>query len=576
MGIKTNLQILAEITGKILTGGRRTTAVNTRSVLTDLADSSLNKKDGGLVVEALTGYTTDLTPTDDKHFASKKYVDDNSGSVPDATESVKGKVELVSDAELDSATPPDNTATTPTLSPIALSLRGVYLLWKKLYSYFTDRNSSQITVFASNGGSGNTFVANGSPAFSGNLPTKLILTFSQVAGYVPTGASTLNVDGIGAVPLLRQDASNLQNGDIVGGHRYIAIYAPVFGYLLQGVGISGSGTTNLGYTASPTNGVVTSDTGTDATLPLADATNAGLLKPSKYTVLENTSGINTGDETTTTIKTKLGAASTSQDGYLTQADWNTFNNKVSKSGDSMTGTLNEFKGTNISSATTTDIGSATGNYINVTGTTTITALGTAQAGANRIVYFSGVLTITHNSTSLILPAGANITTQAGDIARFTSEGSGNWRLSGYMRADGMPIHRMQSIQLAMGVGFTPVDSTVYYASADPSYGAWNPNAPLAITPVDSTYSKFEIDIVITISGTIGSGENIPVAIRVNNTTDTSLGNVTMNTATGLFKFSGTLASPVTSADYLSLKASFPVMATNPTQTKMSCLLRLFR
>lgn len=41
--------------------------------------------------------------------------------------------------------------------------------------------------------------------------------------------------------------------------------------------------TNLGYTASPTNGVVTSDTGTDSTIPLADATNAGLLTPLEKT-----------------------------------------------------------------------------------------------------------------------------------------------------------------------------------------------------------------------------------------------------------------------------------------------------
>jgi hypothetical protein len=47
------------------------------------------------------------------------------------------------------------------------------------------------------------------------------------------------------------------------------------------------GATNLGYTPSPTDGTVTSSTGTDATLPLADGTNAGLLKPAKFTVLEN-------------------------------------------------------------------------------------------------------------------------------------------------------------------------------------------------------------------------------------------------------------------------------------------------
>lgn len=63
------------------------------------------------------------------------------------------------------------------------------------------------------------------------------------------------------------------------------------------ISASGGGSgTDLAYTASPTNGIVTSSTGTDATLPLADGTNAGLLKPAKYTVLENTSGTNTGDQ----------------------------------------------------------------------------------------------------------------------------------------------------------------------------------------------------------------------------------------------------------------------------------------
>lgn len=49
----------------------------------------------------------------------------------------------------------------------------------------------------------------------------------------------------------------------------------------------GGGDTNLGYTPSATNGIVTSDTGTDATIPLADATNAGLLTPAEKTKIAN-------------------------------------------------------------------------------------------------------------------------------------------------------------------------------------------------------------------------------------------------------------------------------------------------
>ena len=68
-----------------------------------------------------------------------------------------------------------------------------------------------------------------------------------------------------------------------------------------------SGATNLGYTAAPTNGTITSSTGTSATLPLADATNAGLLKPAKFTVLENTSGTNTGDQDLSNLVVKNAA-----------------------------------------------------------------------------------------------------------------------------------------------------------------------------------------------------------------------------------------------------------------------------
>src|SRR5262245_55037406 len=84
----------------------------------------------------------------------------------------------------------------------------------------------------------------------------------------------------------------------------------------------------------------------------------------------------------------------------------------------------------LASAATTDLGSHHGSIINITGTTTITSFGT---GANkiRLVRFSGALTLTHNSTTLILPGAANIFTAAGDAATFVSDSSGNWRLWSY-------------------------------------------------------------------------------------------------------------------------------------------------
>lgn len=90
------------------------------------------------------------------------------------------------------------------------------------------------------------------------------------------------------------------------------------------------------------------------------------------------------------------------------------------------------RGADIASAATTNIcATGTSIYAQVTGTTTITSLGTAAAGCWRIVTFTGALTLTHNATSLILPSGANITTVAGAVAGFMSEGSGNWRMIWY-------------------------------------------------------------------------------------------------------------------------------------------------
>jgi hypothetical protein len=63
------------------------------------------------------------------------------------------------------------------------------------------------------------------------------------------------------------------------------------------------------------------------TADISDSTNKRYVTDAQLTVLGNTSGTNTGDETNATIKTKLGAATSLADGYLTAANWSTFNGK---------------------------------------------------------------------------------------------------------------------------------------------------------------------------------------------------------------------------------------------------------
>jgi hypothetical protein len=94
--------------------------------------------------------------------------------------------------------------------------------------------------------------------------------------------------------------------------------------------------------------------------------------------LDLVSGTNTGDETQSTIKTKLGAATTSVDGYLTSTDWATFNGKQANIG-----------------APASLIGD-TGKFLEATGATT--------SAWSKMRYNAGTLTVpvvTDNGSGLI-------------------------------------------------------------------------------------------------------------------------------------------------------------------------------
>lgn len=94
----------------------------------------------------------------------------------------------------------------------------------------------------------------------------------------------------------------------------------------------------------------------------------------------------------------------------------------------------------IASAATTNLGSLTSPNVLITGTTTITSLGSSASTSfpNYFVRMQGALVLT-NGAALILPGNANITTAAGDYFYAQYQGVGNWKVAAYFRQNGKAV-----------------------------------------------------------------------------------------------------------------------------------------
>lgn len=102
------------------------------------------------------------------------------------------------------------------------------------------------------------------------------------------------------------------------------------------------------------------------------------------------------------------------------------------------------RGADIASASTLSLPAGGGGVFNITGTTGITGISSAQGGRTVWLKFAGALTLT-NSGSFILAGGANITTAAGDWYAFTNDAAqdasgSTWRMSGFVKASGSPLN----------------------------------------------------------------------------------------------------------------------------------------
>jgi hypothetical protein len=210
--------------------------------------------------------------------------------------------------------------------------------------------------------------------------------------------------------------------------------------------------------------------------------------------------------------------------------------------------------TTLAAAATTDLGSKDETFITLTGTAaTITALGTVSAGIYKWVVANAAHVLTHNATSLILPASANITAADGDVALFLSLGSGNWKCLNYMKANGGNIGVVSAVAgtaAAPGMNFVTDTNTGFYLAAADAVGVavggvtagnWSTSATtissytgtnISIAPSQAAVNTAAPNIAITapaVAGGSSSGNGGSVTITAGNSaTNSTAGSITLS------------------------------------------------
>ena len=161
--------------------------------------------------------------------------------------------------------------------------------------------------------------------------------------------------------------------------------------------------------------------------------------------------------------TALAVGDISADGHelilrydLANTRWELLNPRAaSLAANTFTGLQRWAKGADVASANALTLGTD-GNYFDITGTTSITSIGTLGVGTVVKLHFDGALTLTHHATDLILPGSSNITTAAGDEAEFVEYATGDWRCTNYSYASG-------GIQI-------PAGTVIWFAANSPPSG----------------------------------------------------------------------------------------------------------
>jgi hypothetical protein len=288
---------------------------------------------------------------------------------------------------------------------------------------------------------------------------------------------------------------------------------------------SGSGTVTSIATSSPiTGGTITTSGTIGISNAAADGTTKGAAAFTASDFNDNGSGVISIDYTNGQ------AASGSNKGFLTSADWTTFNSKepaLTK------GNLTEATSSvlTISGGTSAVIGSGTSIQVK-------------QASGAQSGYLSSTDWTTFNNKQDLLVSGTNIKT----INGISILGSGDLD-TGYT----LSVQALTS---------SPADGQTIYFGNLPKAPVTTANISKVYIPRAGVIKRAEI---YCYSGTAGTNESWSGYIRLNNTTDTLIQTRAVNTNERVFTNSS-LAISVVANDYIEIKFINPTWATNPLTT----------
>jgi hypothetical protein len=119
--------------------------------------------------------------------------------------------------------------------------------------------------------------------------------------------------------------------------------------------------------------------------------------------------------------------------------------------------------TDIASAATMDVGAVNSENLRVTGTTTVTSLGTAASGVTRTLRAASGFTLTHGA-NIVCPASTSLVLAADDYIRVSSLGGGVWHVTDTrLGADRSAIDGALGFRLRAAANFSGVALTGTYS-----------------------------------------------------------------------------------------------------------------